>query len=154
MLKTNIFNMNTRSRWALAVVVLLLLGLALALSSVTRIRQGFTIVRLKATGSLPDLGWMDLIRMGRPGSHFNLPELAETPNPYAAIRSPYTFAADVSAGSELFRSHCATCHGADGSGGPGGPALQHRQMAQGSSDWAIFRTISLGISRTAMPASD
>jgi alcohol dehydrogenase (cytochrome c) len=27
-------------------------------------------------------------------------------------------------------------------------------MAQGSSDWAIFRTISLGISRTAMPASD
>jgi len=148
------FNINLRSRRAWAAVGLLFLGGVLALSSVTRIRQGFIIVRLKATGSLPDIGWKDLFRMGRPGSHFNLPELAATPNPYAVIKNPYTLAADVSAGSELFRSHCATCHGANGSGGPGGPALQHRQMVKGSSDWAIFRTTSFGIRGTAMPASD
>ncbi len=146
------FNINLRFRWEWAAVGLFL-GAVLALSSVTRFRQGLIIARLKATGSLPDIGWMDLYRMGRPGSHFNLPELAATPNPYAVIRNPYTFAADVAVGSELFRSHCATCHGANGSGGAGGPALQHREMVQGSSDWAIFRTTSLGVRGTAMPAS-
>jgi alcohol dehydrogenase (cytochrome c) len=148
------FGAHSSSRYTWLSVGLLLLGAVLALTSVSRIRLGLTIVRLKATGDLPDVGWVDLFRMGRPGSHFNLPELATTPNPNAVIKNPYSFAADVSAGSGLFRSHCATCHGANGSGGPGGPALQHRQMLQGGSDWAIFRTISLGIRGTAMPTSD
>jgi len=38
-------------------------------------------------------------------------------------------------------------------GGPAGPALKQRQMRKGNSDWAIFKTISLGISGTAMPGS-
>jgi len=148
-----VFGKRSRSRFAWVAVGLLSLGVVLGLGSVARIRQGLAIVRLKTTGSLPDVAWMDLYRMGRPGSHFNLPELAATPNPYAVIKNPYSFAGDVSVGKELFRSHCATCHGADGSGGPGGPALQHRRMVQGSSDWAIFRTVSFGIRGTAMPAS-
>ncbi len=145
---------NPRSRYVWVFVVLLLLGVMLALSSGTRIRQGLTIVRLKATGSLPGVSWVELIRMSRPGSHFNLPELAATPNPYAAIKNPYSFAADVSEGNSVFRSHCAVCHGADGAGGPGGPSLRHRQMMQGGSDWAIFKTISSGIPGTAMPGID
>jgi alcohol dehydrogenase (cytochrome c) len=146
------FNVTLRSRWAWVAIVLLLLGVVLALS-VPKVRLGLAIVWSKTIGSLPDVGWKDLYRMVRSGSHFNLPELAKTPNPYAAIRNPYSSAADVSAGNELFGSQCATCHGAAGSGGPGGPNLLHRQMAQGSSDWALFRTVSLGIPGTAMPAS-
>jgi len=147
-------NLRLRFRYAWVAALVLLLGVLLALSSVPKVRLGLAIVRSKATGSLPEIGWMDLFRMVRLGTHFNLPELARAPNPYAAIRNPYTSPADVSVGRELFRSHCATCHGADGSGGPGGPALQHRQMVRGSSDWALFRTVSMGLRGTAMPASD
>jgi len=142
------------SRAILMAVGLLVLGAIVAFSSSTRLHQGFTIARLKATGSLPDITWMDLFRMTRPGTHFNLPKLATTPNPYAVILNPYSFAEDVSTGKALFQSHCATCHGANGLGGPVGPALQHRQMVQGSSDWAVFRTISFGIPKTSMPASN
>ena len=148
------FNINSRTRYAWIVVPLMLLGIALALSSVPKFRSGLAIVESKATGALPDVGWMDLFRMIRPGTHFNLPELAKNPNPYATIRNPYNSAADISAGTDLFQSHCATCHGSDGSGGPGGPALQSRRMVRGSSDWALFRTVSLGIRGTAMPPSD
>jgi alcohol dehydrogenase (cytochrome c) len=147
------FNINLRSRYVWVAVVLLLLGAVLSLSSVSKVRLELAILRLKATGSLPDVGWVDLFRMSRPGSHFNLPEVAKTPNPYAVIRDPYSSPADISAGSALFRSHCAGCHGTNGLGGPTGPALARRQMVRGSSDWALFRTISLGLPGTAMPGS-
>jgi alcohol dehydrogenase (cytochrome c) len=147
------FNLHARFRYGWVTVGFLLLGVVLALSSVTRMRMGLDIVRLKATGSLPDVAWVDLLRMARPGNHFNLPGLVKTPNPYAVIRNPYDFPTDISAGRDLFRSQCIVCHGANGSGGTGGPPLQHRQMAQGSSDWALFRTISFGVRGTAMPSS-
>ena len=147
-------NINFRSRYAWGAVVLLVLGVMLALSSVPKGRMGLDIVWSKATGRLPDVEWTDLYRMVRSGGHFNLPALAKTPNPYSTIKSSYNTPADVSAGSELFRSHCGSCHGANGSGGPGGPNLQHRRMERGGSDWALFRTISLGISGTAMSASN
>ena len=152
---TLMFNLRSLSRFGLVAIVLLLLVVVLGLRSIPRAREGLTIIRLKATGSLPDVGWMDLLRMARPqpGIHFNLPGLAETPNPYAVIRNPYNLPVDISAGSDLFRSHCVVCHGTNGAGGTGGPALQHRQMVQGSSDWAIFKTISSGVSGTAMPGS-
>lgn len=102
-------------------------------SEFPKVRSGLVIVRLKTSGSLPDIGWMDLFRMIRSGSHFNLPELAKTPNPYAAIRNPYNSSEDLLEASEVFRSHCATCHGADGSGGSGGPSLRQRDMVNGSS---------------------
>jgi len=147
-------NINLRSRYSGLAVALLFLGAVLVLGANPKARAGITIVRSKTMGSLPDVGWMDLLRMVRSGAHFNLPELAKTPNPYAAIRNPYVSSADVSAGGELFRSTCVTCHGSEGSGGPGGPSLQHRQMVKGDSDWAFFRTISLGIPGTSMPASN
>jgi alcohol dehydrogenase (cytochrome c) len=145
---------NSRPRWPWAAVGVAVLGLVLTASLAPKVRQGLAIVRLKATGSLPDIGWMDLVRMVRSGSHFNLPELARTSNPYSAIRNPYSSPEDVSAGSEVFQTHCATCHAANGSGGPGGPALRGRQMVNGDSDWAIFRVLSFGVRGTAMPPSD
>jgi alcohol dehydrogenase (cytochrome c) len=148
------FHMKLRSRWVIVAVGFLTLGIVWALSSVPEVRIGLAIVRSKAAGTLPDVGWMDLFRMVRSGAHFNLPGLAEAQNPYGAIRNPYTSSADILVGSGVFRSHCATCHGSDGSGGPGGPSLRHRQMVKGNSDWALFRTVTLGISGTAMPAND
>jgi alcohol dehydrogenase (cytochrome c) len=147
-------NINSRSSYAWLAVGLSFLGLALALGSVPKIRVGLAIVRAKVTGHLADVEWTDLYTMVRSGEHFNLSELAKTANAYASIRDPYQNTADDSAGDALFGSHCATCHGAAGSGGPGGPNLHHRQMVRGSSDWALFRTVSLGIRGTAMPASN
>ena len=147
------FNLRSRFYYAWLVLGLILLGVAWAVISIPHVRAGLTIVRLKTTGSLPDVGWIDLARMSRPGSHFNLPELANTPNPYAAIRNPYSYPVDIARGQNMFQSHCAVCHGTNGSGGATGPDLQHRQMVQGGSDWALFRTVSFGVRGTAMPGS-
>ena len=146
------FKLRLRSLIA-GVAVLLLVGVVSVLTAVPRARLGLHIVWMKASGSLPDVGWTDLFRMGRPGSHFNLPGLAETSNPYAAIRNPYDLPEDITAGSILFRSHCASCHGSNGTGGNGGPTLRNRQMVEGDSDWALFQTVSVGIRGTAMPRS-
>jgi len=135
-------------------VGLLFLSVAVAVGSSLKARQGLAIVRLKATGALSDIGWLDLFRMIRSGRHFNLPELVRSPNPYAAIVNPYSSPSDISAGSVLFQLHCTLCHGTNGEGGRGGLRLQQRHMVQGSSDWAIFRTVSLGVAGTGMPASD
>src|SRR5260370_10089683 len=139
------------SRLALSTLVVPCIGALFALR-VPKVRAGFTIVKLKAMGSLGGVGWDDLFKMVRSGAHFNLPALAESPNPYAAIRNPFTSPADLSSGSEDFRARCEICHGAEGVGGPGDPSLQHRHMAQGSNDCALFKTMSQGDRGTSMPA--
>ena len=147
--------MRARTSYTWAAVGFLVLVIVIAVCSVAPVRWRLALVRLKATGSLPDLGWGDLVWMSRPGSNFNLKELTETPNPsVAVIKNPYNSAADIATGEGVFQSHCTICHGANGSGGPSGPTLQRRQLAQGSSDLAIFRTISFGIRGTAMPSSN
>ena len=145
--------MSVQSRWIQIAAGLFSLSVVVALSSNLKARQGLDIVRLKAGGSLRDVGWLDLFRMIRSGRHFNLPELIISQNPYAAIRNPYSSPADISSGNKIFLDHCTICHGTNGEGGPGGPRLKQRHMVQGSSDWAVFRTISLGIRGTGMPAS-
>jgi len=113
-----------------SVIAILLFGLVLALNSFDAVRWRFALVRMKAVGRLEDVGWKDLFWMSRPGSHFNLRDLSKILNPYATIRSPYGSASDIQAGSALFQSGCAICHGAGGAGGPTGPNLRHRQMVQ------------------------
>ena len=147
-------NPKLPARYIWIAVLVLLVLIPLALSSSPKARMGIAIVKSKATGHLPDIGWADLYTMIRSDRHFNLRELSATSNPYAAIGNPYDAPEDVARGNELFRSHCATCHGAEGSGGPGGPSLARGHMVQGSSDWALFRTLTQGIPGTAMPASN
>jgi alcohol dehydrogenase (cytochrome c) len=146
--------MKSFLRWLLFLLAFLVLGCVVLAVAAPKVRMGLLIVWSKGTGSLSDVEWGDLYKMVRSGKHFSLPELSQDPNPYSTIRNPYTSAADLSDGKANFRSHCETCHGADGDGGPGGPVLKHRKMAHGSSDWALFRTISLGVHGTAMPASN
>jgi alcohol dehydrogenase (cytochrome c) len=135
-------------------IAILSIGTTLAAMSVPHVRQGITIVLLKATGSLPDIGWTDLYKMSRSERHFDLSELAKKQDAYAAIQNPYSLPSDIAAGGEVFRSHCSSCHGSEGSGGSGGPSLRNRQMVTGSSDLALFRTITYGIRGTGMPPNN
>jgi alcohol dehydrogenase (cytochrome c) len=146
-------NPRSRSRFIWIAIFVVGLGLVVTVVSVRFLRVGVQVAWLKATGAIPDVSWVDLLRMGRPGSHFNVPELVDNPNPYATIANPYSTPADVTAGGALFRSYCAICHGSNGTGGNGGPSLQDRKMVQGDSDWALFRTITFGIRGSAMPSS-
>jgi cytochrome c oxidase cbb3-type subunit III len=59
---------------------------------------------------------------------------------------------DDSAGERLFRLHCAECHGLDGQGGRG-PDLTRGVYRHGSSDQALYQTISQGVTGTQMPAT-
>src|SRR5689334_10130352 len=59
---------------------------------------------------------------------------------------------DSAAGERLFRLHCAECHGVDGEGGAG-PDLTRGMYRHGSTDAAIYRTISQGVPGTPMPAN-
>jgi len=55
-------------------------------------------------------------------------------------------------GARLYRLHCSECHGLDGSGGQG-TDLTRGVYRFGSTDEALYRTISKGIAGTRMPAT-
>lgn len=65
-------------------------------------------------------------------------------------KNPFTSPDDVAAGGRIFRSHCAECHGLDGTGGRG-TNLTSGQFRHGSSDEALYDTIANGIPGTEMP---
>jgi alcohol dehydrogenase (cytochrome c) len=129
------------------------MGFVLAVALIPGFRWRVQVVGLKATGALPDISWRELLQVRLRGNPLNLKGLIADHNPYRVIWNPYAAPADVVLGQQIFQAHCATCHGADGVGGRSGPALQHRQMQHGNSDWAMLQTISHGIPNTAMPAS-
>jgi putative heme-binding domain-containing protein len=56
-------------------------------------------------------------------------------------------------GASLFRANCSPCHGLDARGGGRGPDLTIGRWIHGSSDEAIFQTISQGVPGTEMPAN-
>jgi mono/diheme cytochrome c family protein len=57
----------------------------------------------------------------------------------------------ISAGQELFKTNCVTCHGANGEGDIG-PALNDSTFLKTTADGTIFSVISSGIPGTQMPA--
>jgi cytochrome c oxidase cbb3-type subunit III len=70
------------------------------------------------------------------------------------IKNPLT--GDPSAikeGASLFRANCSPCHGLNAGGGGRGPDLRAGLWVHGSSDGAIFRTITEGVPGTEMPAN-
>jgi len=68
----------------------------------------------------------------------------------AQQRNPHNTPADAAAGAKIYRSHCADCHGIKGEGGKG-PNLSTGVYYHGSSDEALFRTVTDGIPGTPMP---
>jgi cytochrome c oxidase cbb3-type subunit III len=59
---------------------------------------------------------------------------------------------DPPVGARLYRLHCSECHGPDGQGGQGAD-LTRGVYRFGSTDEALYRTISKGIAGTPMPAT-
>jgi putative heme-binding domain-containing protein len=68
----------------------------------------------------------------------------------AAQTNPRNTPEDAAAGSRIYRSHCAECHGLKGEGGRG-PDLTRGEYRHGSTDAALLRTISRGVPGTEMP---
>jgi cytochrome c oxidase cbb3-type subunit III len=64
-------------------------------------------------------------------------------------RNPFNTPADQAAGGQIFRSHCATCHGDRAQGGLG-PNLAAGEFFHGGTDADLYRTITEGIPGTAM----
>jgi alcohol dehydrogenase (cytochrome c) len=137
----------------LGIPAIALAGLVIVALSGPRFRWRIEVVELKATGHLPDITWKELYGLHRRGDPFNLKDLVTTRSAYFAIKNPYISAEDVEHGEKLFQSNCSFCHGANGVGGGAGPALKQRTMERGTSDWALFKTVSYGIGGTAMPPS-
>jgi cytochrome c oxidase cbb3-type subunit III len=61
---------------------------------------------------------------------------------------------EIKEGASLFRANCSPCHGRNAQGGGRGPDLTTGRWVHGSSDAAIFQTITQGVPSTEMPAND
>jgi len=115
--------------------------------SIDAARWRANVIRMKLIGGVTEATWSELGRMLLPGSGYYLAEVSRGRTVYQAVRNPH--AVDGSAGSELFQTECASCHGPTGAGAIG-PSLTDRASAYGDSDWALYRTISHGVPGTAM----
>jgi cytochrome c oxidase cbb3-type subunit III len=62
-------------------------------------------------------------------------------------------ASAIREGASLFRANCSPCHGLGARGGSRGPDLTSGRWIHGSTDSAIFRTITQGVPGTEMPAN-
>ena len=99
------------------------------------------LIVLKSNGELSDVSWNELFNMIRPGSHYDLQKLKFMKNTTE----------DIEKGKTIFRTQCAMCHGPHGEGGIGAN-LRNGIFQNGSSDWALHRTITRGVPGTKMAA--
>ncbi len=142
--------MNRKMRLSLSVVAVLIIAALAAGLFIYPIHWRARVVVEKVTGQLPAIEWSDLAWMLGPHPTVFLVNMGDPPNPYSAITNPLDSPGDVAAGKHLFEQHCTHCHGGEARGGTGGPSLHDRVFRQGRSDWALYRTITRGISGTAM----
>jgi cytochrome c oxidase cbb3-type subunit 3 len=70
-----------------------------------------------------------------------------------AFGSAEAKASAIKEGASLFRADCSPCHGLSARGGGRGPDLTSGRWTHGSTDSAIFRTITRGVPGTEMPAN-
>jgi len=71
----------------------------------------------------------------------------------AAEKTAAQKAAAIKEGTSLFRANCSPCHGLNARGGGRGPDLTSGRWTHGSTDSAIFHTITQGVPGTEMPAN-
>jgi putative heme-binding domain-containing protein len=68
---------------------------------------------------------------------------------HGVVTNRFTSPEDVAAGGRIFRSHCANCHGIDGTGEKG-PDLTRGVYRHGSEDLDLYKTISEGVPGSEM----
>jgi alcohol dehydrogenase (cytochrome c) len=145
---------------ALAVTTIVLIGFVggtyyyVYTSTTKPISEGISwrakIFLKKAYGGIPELSWMELLKMTARERGFALARMSAFGQSMdAALVNPFSRHEDVKAGSQLFREHCARCHGPEG-GGYLGPSLARLGYKNGDSDLAIYRVLRDGIAGTAM----
>lgn len=115
------------------------------------------VLLMSARGRLAGMTWSDAIAVVTPGvrwldAQISVDALLATGNPQAAVSNRFTSAGDLLQGQDLFRSHCAFCHGADGRGTERGPSFVEG-LHDTHSDFALFRKIERGIPGTGMPGT-
>ena len=94
------------------------------------------------------LSWAIVLRFGGVITGLLCSSLLQAAEKTAAEKS-----AAVKEGASVFRANCSPCHGLNARGGGRGPDLTSGRWTHGSSDAAIFRTISQGVPGTEMPAN-
>jgi len=106
------------------------------------------VLAAKVRGELSEIPLHNLIVWLRPGSAVFLEQLAENPNPNAAIHNRLIGAEDIEPGHILYERNCA-CHGEDARGQLG-PSLIN--AVGENSDWSFFSTVKWGVAGTSMQA--
>lgn len=81
-----------------------------------------------------------------------VPMAAQAAHGVEGLDNPFNSAEDVAAGGDIFRSHCAVCHGVGGQGGRA-TDLTRGRFRHGSSDSELYETIANGIDGTEMPGT-
>jgi alcohol dehydrogenase (cytochrome c) len=130
---------------------LVLLAFVLLSIVVPQTRWRLEAIGMVLTGTIPDMKVSELMRLMTPGGRQpQIARIVATHNPYAVVHIPSSTPGDIAAGSKLFKTECAACHGADAGGGTGAPSLVGREFKHGDSEWALYRTIRYGVPKTAM----
>jgi len=101
----------------------------------------------------PRFGVVALISVALVGRALTLSPLAGATEKPISKSSAESKAVAVKEGASLFRANCSPCHGLGARGGGRGPDLASGRWTHGSTDPAIFRTITQGVPGTEMPAN-
>lgn len=106
----------------------------------------------KAEGDIPDLSLRELWFMTHARGGFALEGFVRQGfSLEGTIRNPYVTTADQQSGAQIFRRHCAVCHGNNGTG-EHAPPLNRSRLNHGDSDLAIYKILRDGIPQTGMAA--
>lgn len=100
----------------------------------------------------PFMGFAALLMAALFGSSFMRPTSAAAAQKSARTSSNGN-AARIKEGGSLFRANCSPCHGLNARGGGRGPDLTSGRWTHGSTDTALFHTITSGVPGTEMPAN-
>ena len=104
----------------------------------------------KAEGDVPDFSWRELWFMTHVRGGFALETfVALGASVDGSVRNAFDTRDDYQAGKQIFREHCAVCHGSEAAGGMA-PALNHSVLRHGDSDVAMYKVIRDGIPKTGM----
>ena len=104
----------------------------------------------KALGGIPELSWVELLKMTADEHGFGLSHVIGWGQSVdATLNNPYKRREDREAGGHLFHERCARCHGPDGRGALG-PSLARLGYKNGDSELAIYRVLTDGIAGTPM----
>jgi alcohol dehydrogenase (cytochrome c) len=104
----------------------------------------------KAQGDIPDFSWRELWFMMHVRGGFALENFVTLGSSLdGSVRNAFNTRDDYQAGRQIFREHCAVCHGNEATGGMA-PALNHSVLRHGDSDVAMYKVVRDGIPKTGM----